>query len=313
MTTVAQTTLKRDVEIAGTALHSGKFVQLVLKPAPADHGIAFYRIDQSADHDLSEEVRVQADFRLVHETMLGTSLQNAHGVEVSTVEHLMAAFAGCGIDNAIVTVDGPELPILDGSSEEFVRAIDCAGTKELAADRRYIKIHEPIIVESDNKSIAIEPLDGFELEMFIDFESAIVGRQHREVELVNGTFRDEISNARTFGFRQDAEKLQSLGLAQGVSLDNTIVVDGDRILNDGGLRYSDEFVRHKILDAIGDLYLAGAPILGRVVGKRSGHSLNNDLVRALFSAPDKWSYVTRSRSAEQHFHADSSEQEAAVA
>ena len=313
MTSVSQTTLNREVEIAGTALHSGKFVQLKLKPAPANHGIAFYRTDKSADHSLTENIRIQADFRLVHETMLGTSLQNAHGVGVSTVEHLMAAFAGCGIDNAIVTVDGPELPILDGSSEEFVRAIDYAGTVKLDEARQYIKIHETIVVRSDNKSIAIEPLDGFEVEMFIDFESAVVGRQHREVELVNGTFRDEISNARTFGFRQDAEKLQSLGLAQGVSLDNTIVVDGDCIMNDGGLRHSDEFVRHKILDAIGDLYLAGAPILGRVVGKRSGHSLNNDLLRALFDAPEKWSYVTRPRASEQHSHADSPEQEAAVA
>ncbi len=314
MKLVPQTTLQNEVAVAGTAIHSGKFVQLSLKPAPADTGIVFYRVDRSADGTLSDDVMIPADFRFVHDTTLGTSLRNENNIEVCTVEHLMAALAGCGIDNVIVTVDGPEIPILDGSSEEFVRLIDRAGAIELDVDRKYIRVLETISVEGENKSLKIEPLDGFEVAMSIDFDATAVGKQHHHVQLVNGAFRDEISSARTFGFSHEVEKLRSLGLALGGSLENTIVVEEDRILNDGGLRFSNEFVRHKILDAIGDLYLAGVPILGRVVGVCSGHTLNNQLLKALFDAPEKWVLETRSvASIERDFHTDSPQEEAAVA
>ena len=314
MKLVPQTTLQREVAVAGTAIHSGKFVQLCLKPAPANTGIVFYRVDQSRDGSLCDDVMIPADFRFVHDTTLGTSLRNENGIEVCTVEHLMAALAGCGIDNAVVTVDGPEIPILDGSSEKFVRLIDRAGVIELDADRKYIRVLETIGVEGENKSLMIEPLDGFEVAMSIDFEATAVGKQQHHVQLMNGAFRDEISSARTFGFSHEVEKLRSLGLALGGSLENTIVVEEDRILNDGGLRFSNEFVRHKILDAIGDLYLAGVPILGRVVGVCSGHTLNNQILKALFDQPEKWIMETRAVAAMKHeFHADSPQKEVAVA
>ncbi len=314
MTAVPQTTLRGEVEIAGTALHSGKFVQLHIKPAPPDHGIVFYRTDLSDGFEASDRVKVPADFKLVHDTTLGTSLRNSHGVEVCTVEHLMAAFAGCSVDNAIVLIDGPEVPILDGSSKQFVRHLDSAGICAQDVSRRYIRVIESISVASENKSLELLPFDGFEVAMSIDFDAAAVGRQHHEITLVNGAFRDEISSARTFGFSHEVQKLRSLGLALGGSLDNSIVVEGDRILNDGGLRYNDEFVRHKILDVIGDLYLAGAPILARVVGVRSGHTLNSCLLRALFESPEKWVYETRQQSIiERESHVAGTAKEVAVA
>ncbi len=315
MKAACQTTLKQNVETAGTAIHSGKFVQLKMLPAPADHGIVFYRVDQDDDFQPTSRVAIPADFRLVHDTVLGTSLRNEFDVDICTVEHLMAALAGCGIDNVKVLIDGPELPILDGSSEQFVRLIDQAGIVSLDRPRKYIRVLETISVTAENKSLELHPYDGFQVSMSIDFESAAVGKQHCEVKLVNGAFREEISGARTFGFSHEVEKLRSLGLALGGSLDNTIVVEGDRILNDGGLRYSDEFVRHKILDAIGDLYLAGAPILARVVGDRSGHTLNNALLKALFASPEKWVVETRDQSASDHHGhtSDAIEAQAAVA
>lgn len=314
MITVPQTTLRSEVQIAGPALHSGKFVQLKITPAPADHGIVFYRIDQSEDFAVTDAVKIPADFDLVHNTMLGTSLKNANGVEISTIEHLMAAFAGCSIDNAAVIIDGPEVPILDGSSEQFVQLFDGVGLLSQSSARKYIRVLDTISVTAENKSLEIHPFDGFEVSMSIDFDATVVGRQHHEIELVNGAFRDEISRARTFGFSHEVQKLRSLGLALGGSLENSIVIEGDKILNDGGLRFSDEFVRHKILDAVGDLYLAGAPILGRVVGVRSGHTLNNELLRALFDSPDKWRYETNLRSLVGHDVVDdSSEKAAAVA
>lgn len=300
MTLVRQTTLRRAVEVAGTAIHSGKFVQLALKPAPSDHGIVFCRTDKAKGGQVTDSERIPADFRLVNDTTLGTSLRNECGVEVCTVEHLMAALAGCGVDNAVVTLDGPEVPILDGSSEEFVRLIDRAGITPLGADRQYIKVLEPITVEGKDKSLTIEPFDGFEVAMSIDFDATAVGKQQHQIQLLNGAFREEISSARTFGFSHEVEKLRSLGLALGGSLENTIVVENDRILNSGGLRYSNEFVRHKILDAIGDLYLAGSPILGRLVGVCSGHTLNNQLLRAIFDAPENWTLETRTMSKVDH-------------
>ena len=313
MTLMRQTTLQREVEVAGTAIHSGKFVQLGLKPAPADHGIVFCRVD-GANGGVSDTQMIRADFRLVHDTTLGTNLRNESGLEVCTVEHLMAALAGCGVDNALVVVDGPEIPILDGSSEEFVRLIDRAGIKSLEVDRRYIKIVEPISVNGKDKSLTLEPYDGFSVEMSIDFDAAAVGKQDHQIQLVNGAFREEISSARTFGFSHEVEKLRSLGLALGGSLENTIVVEDDRILNSDGLRFNNEFVRHKILDAIGDLYLAGAPILGRLIGVCSGHTLNNQLLRALFDTPDCWIWETRRAGLDEHLHGlGSAVKEAAIA
>ena len=283
---IAQQTLKTSISCQGVGLHGGVECVLTLKPAAADHGIVFKRTDISDKNPL-----VPARWDMVHDTTLCTRLQNSDGVAVSTVEHMMAALAGSQIDNALIEIDGPEVPIMDGSSKPFVQMIDRAGTAPIAAPRRAIRVLKPVSAQDHNCRIEITPDDHFSVKFEIDYNSAAITEKSLDVKLVNGTFNNTISGARTFGFMQDIDRLRAAGLGRGGNLDNVVVVDGDRILNEGGLRFKDEFVRHKILDCIGDLYLAGAPILGRVTASKSGHLFNNTLLRTLFADKTAWERV----------------------
>lgn len=271
---------------AGIGVHSGAHVRLALTPAPAGTGIAFIRSDV---RDVDNVIRAHAD----HVSTLRncTTLRNEAGVEINTVEHLLSACAGLGVDNLFVEVDGPELPILDGSSAPFVQVLQNAGLKALHAPRRVIRILEPIEVRMGAKSAAFLPAEdyeGLDLDVTIRFADAAIGVQRRRVLLSRETFLSEIADARTFGFLADAEKLRAAGLARGASMDNSVVIDAGQVVNPEGLRFDDEFVRHKLLDAVGDLALAGAPICGRFVADQPGHALNARLVRALLDTPEAW-------------------------
>lgn len=259
---------------------------MTVKPAPADTGIVFVRTDE-----LDRDPRVPALAAMVSTTNLGTTLRNGAGVEVATVEHFLAACAGLEIDNLIVEVDGPELPILDGSSAPFVQLLQNAGLKTLPAPRRRIEILERIEVRVGTKSAALEPAEHAEFDVTIRYADAPIGVQHLRYFPGRAAFLDEIAEARTYGFLKDVEKLHAAGRGLGASYDNTVVIDEGRVMNGEGLRFADEFVRHKILDAIGDLALAGAPILGRYVADQPGHELNGQLVRALLDAPHAWRWT----------------------
>ncbi len=283
---VQQQTLKTTIGCSGVALHSGAKVSMTLRPALADRGITFIRTDIAGRGAV-----IPASWDNVVDTRLCTTLANSDGVRIGTVEHLMAALAGCGIDNAIIEVSGAEIPIMDGSSAPFVFLIECAGTVKQDAPRRVIRILEPVVLEEDGQSVSLLPDDVFSVAFEIDFDSPVVSRQAITIDLENdGVFKNELARARTFGFLHEVEQLWAAGLAKGGSLDNAVVVSGNKILNEDGLRFADEFVRHKVLDAIGDLYLAGAPIIGRFEGVHSGHSANNALLRALFASPGAWTY-----------------------
>ncbi len=259
---------------------------MTLKPAEADTGIVFRRSD--VDPDIGT---ILARYDHVGDTMLGTTISNEHGISVSTVEHIMAAFAGCRIDNVVVEIDGPEVPVMDGSAAPFVFLVDCAGVSTVGQPRKIIRILETVAVAEGDKRAEFVPDRHFTAELAIDFDCPVIDKQRYVVDLSHDAFRQDICRARTFGYLRDGEQLRALGLAQGASLDNSIVIDGNEVLNEDGLRYSDEFVRHKVLDAVGDLYLAGAPIQGRFVGVKSGHGMNNKLLRALFSQPEAWAYI----------------------
>lgn len=278
-----QRTLKRPVRFSGVGLHSGALITMTLEPAPEDHGIVFIRTDKRG-----EEAVIPASWDNVVDTRMCTVVGNAFGVTVGTVEHLMGALRGCEIDNAIVTVDGAEISIMDGSAAPFVEAIDSVGTVEQTAPRQYLRILKPVSLREGDKSVALFPSERSSFSLDIDFDSAVIRRQSAAFDLNGLIFRGDISQARTFGFVHEVDALQKMGLARGASLDNAIAISGDGILNEDGLRFDDEFVRHKILDAVGDTYLAGAPILGRFVGHRSGHALNNKLLRALFADQSAW-------------------------
>ncbi len=284
---VKQKTLKTSIDCTGIALHSGKKVSMTLRPGEADRGILFKRTDIGG-----ESAFIPASWDRVVDTRMCTKLGNDDGVTIGTVEHLMAALAGCGIDNALIEVSGPEVPIMDGSAAPFVFLVECAGVVDQDAPRRVIRVRKPVSIEDGVGVATLAPGDGFSLCFEIDFDNLIVSRQSISLGLVNGTFKKELSRARTFGFLHEVEELWASGLAQGGSLDNAVVVSGDKILNEDGLRYDNEFVRHKVLDAFGDLYLAGAPIIGRFQGVRSGHTTNNRLLRALFADRDAWSHET---------------------
>jgi len=290
-----QKTIARPMDCSGIGVHSGADARMTLKPAPADTGVLFIRTDVTDKDNM-----IKARWDNVVNTRLCTVLGNADGVTISTVEHLLAAFRGMGIDNAIVEIDGPEIPIMDGSSEPFVFLIECAGTQSLIAPKKAIKITREIVYTEEDKQASLTPLSAARYSFDLDYTGTAVGEQSHEVQLMNGTFKDQISRARTFGFLHEVELLRKNGLALGGSLDNAIVIDGEKILNRGGLRYRDEFVRHKILDAIGDLFLAGMPILGHFHGVRAGHDMNNKLLRTLFSQPDSFDIVTLPDSFEQH-------------
>lgn len=268
---------------AGVGVHTGAHVRVVVRPAPAHSGIAYVRTD-IRDRDN----RVEARGERVVKTQLGTVIGNDAGVTVSTIEHLMAAFAALGVDNAVVELDGPEVPIMDGSSEPFVQILDRAGLRHQDARRKVIEILEPVEVVEGDKRASLSPSTCFEMAFEIAFDTDTIGRQRIDMVMGEQAFRRELANCRTFGFLHEVELLRSMGLAQGGSLENCVVLDGDRILNPEGLRRPDEFVRHKALDAIGDLYVLGAPILGRFEGVYAGHGLNNALVRALLARPDAW-------------------------
>jgi UDP-3-O-[3-hydroxymyristoyl] N-acetylglucosamine deacetylase len=281
-----QHTLKGPIHCTGIGLHSGARVAMSLYPAAADHGIVFRRSDITDKDPL-----VPALWHEVVETSYCTVLANADGVRVSTVEHLLAALAGLGIDNALITLDGPEVPIMDGSAAPFVFLLECAGTAEQAAARKAIRIRQPVLVVEEGRVAAVSPSDSFSISVEIEFEASIVARQECFFRVADGTFKAEIARARTFGFMHEVEDLRAAGLALGGSLENAVMVADDQILNEGGLRYDNEFVRHKVLDCIGDMSLAGAPILGHVHGVRSGHAFNNRLLRAIFADPANWELV----------------------
>jgi UDP-3-O-[3-hydroxymyristoyl] N-acetylglucosamine deacetylase len=282
-----QHTLRSPALFAGVGVHTGEYTRVTVRPAPAHSGVVFVRTDV-ADRDNA----VPARGDLVVKTQLGTVIGNAAGVTVSTVEHLMAAFAMLGVDNAVVELDGPEMPIMDGSAAPFVRVLDRAGLRPQDAARDYVEILEPVEVIDGDKRATLRPADSFELAFEIAFDSAAIGRQAIDLAMDEQAFREELADCRTFGFLADVEALRAIGLARGGSMENAVVIDGDCILNPEGLRRPDEFVRHKALDAIGDLYLLGGPLMGRFEGVCAGHGLNNAIVRALLARPDAWRWTT---------------------
>ncbi|HLI65123.1 MAG TPA: UDP-3-O-acyl-N-acetylglucosamine deacetylase [Caulobacteraceae bacterium] len=282
MAMTRQHTLREPTAFSGVGLHTGAAIHCALKPAPADSGIVFVR------SDLDGANRIPARAEAVTQTRLGTVIGNAAGVSVSTIEHLMSALSGLGVDNAVVELDGPEVPIMDGSAEPFVAILDQVGLAEQAAPRSYIEILAPIEIVEGDKRCALVPAAQFEMAFTIVFESAAIGAQSIDLPLDEAAFRREIAPARTFGFLHEVEALRKAGLARGGSMENCIVIDGDALMNPEGLRTPDEFVRHKALDALGDLYLLGAPLIGRFEGALTGHGQNNALARALIARPDAW-------------------------
>jgi len=278
-----QHTLKAPALFAGVGVHTGAYTRVAVRPAPAGAGVVFVRTDV-ADRDNRVPVSAEA----VCKTQLGTVIGNAAGVTVATIEHLMAALVMLGIDNAVVEIDGPEMPIMDGSSLPFLRVLDRAGRREQDAPRRYIEILETVEVVDGDKRAALKPADRFEVAFTIRFDSAAIGTQAIDLPMDETAFRAELADCRTFGFLHEVEALRAMGLARGGSMENAVVIEGDRVLNPEGLRRSDEFVRHKALDAIGDLFVLGAPVIGRFEGELAGHGINNALVRALMARPAAW-------------------------
>jgi UDP-3-O-[3-hydroxymyristoyl] N-acetylglucosamine deacetylase len=281
-----QHTLAGPVSFAGVGIHTGLHVNVTVRPAGPDAGFTFLRTDVT-DKDNAVPARTQAVCR----TQLGTVIGNADGVTVSTVEHLMAAFAALSIDNAVVEIDGPEVPIMDGSSAPFIAVLDRAGRRRQEAQRRYIEILQPIAVDEAEKRAVLSPADRFEVAFEILFDTPAIGRQRVDLAIDEDSFREELADCRTFGFLHEVEALRAAGLARGGSLDNVVVIEDDAVLNPGGLRRPDEFVRHKALDAVGDLYLLGAPIMGRYEGLYAGHGLNNAVSRALLANPKAWRFT----------------------
>ncbi|MBI3148473.1 MAG: UDP-3-O-acyl-N-acetylglucosamine deacetylase [Betaproteobacteria bacterium] len=288
-----QRTLKTAVSATGVGIHTGAKVSMHLRPAAPDTGIVFRRVD------LHPPVDIPAQAQRVGDTRLSSCVEN-QGARVATVEHLMSALAGLGLDNAYIDITGPEVPIMDGSAAPFVFLLQSAGVVEQKAPKRFIRILAPIEVKTDDKWARFEPYDGFKVDFTIDFPHPVLGTDHRRVviDFAEHSFIKEVSRARTFGFMQDIEALRDQGLAMGGSLDNAVVLDEYRVLNAEGLRYDNELARHKVLDAIGDLYLLGHPLIGAFTAFKSGHGLNNQLVRALLAQPAKWEYAVFERAAE---------------
>ena len=283
-----QTTLRHPIAVSGIGVHSGLPVTLTLHPADDDAGIVFQRI--AADGSIEREIR--ADVRAVTATEFATVLGDASGPLCSTAEHLLAALRGLYVDNVVVEIDGPEVPIMDGSAAAFVDAIDQAGLTARALPRRYIEVIKPVSVTKDGACGELRPYEhGFRVEAEIDFDHPLIGQQALSLDIEPDTFRREIARARTFGFMRDVSKLWSAGYALGASFENTLVVSEDRVLNPEGLRFADEFVRHKVLDAIGDLALAGQPLLAVYKTVRGGHKLNHAVLSALMSDPSAWRVV----------------------
>lgn len=284
---IKQRTLKNVIRATGVGLHSGEMVYLTLRPAAPNTGIIFRRVD------LDPPVEIEAKAINVGETALSTTLVQ-NGQKVSTVEHLLSALAGLGIDNAFIDLNAAEVPIMDGSAGPFVFLVQSAGIEEQPVAKQFIRIKKTVVLEDGDKWAKFEPFEGFKVSFTIDFEHpAFTGRpQQVDVDFSSTSFVREVSRARTFGFMKDIEKLREMNLALGGSMDNAIVVDDFRVLNEDGLRYEDEFVRHKVLDAIGDLYLLGYSLIGAFVGHKSGHEVNNRLLRKLLLEEDAWELVS---------------------
>jgi UDP-3-O-[3-hydroxymyristoyl] N-acetylglucosamine deacetylase len=288
---LSQRTLKSITRAVGVGLHSGQRVELTLRPAPVDHGIVFRRVD------LPEPVEIAMTAESVTDTRLASTV-SAGGAKVQTVEHLMSACAGLGIDNLLIDITADEVPILDGSASSFVFLLQSAGIQPQAAPRRFIRVTKPVEVREGEGAAAkwarLEPYHGYKLSFEIDFDHRVVNStgQRVEFDLGSGSYSRDIARARTFGFTKEVEYMRSKGLALGGGLDNAIVMDDTKVLNAGGLRYDDEFVKHKILDAMGDLYVIGKPLLAAYSAFRSGHALNNKLLRELLAHPDAYEVVT---------------------
>lgn len=284
---VKQRTLKTMVQATGVGLHTGEKVYLTLRPAAVDTGIVFRRVD------LAHPVDIRAEAHAVHDTRLSTCLES-NGARIATVEHLMSALAGLGIDNAIVELSSPELPIMDGSAGTFIFLLQSAGLVEQSAAKKFMRIKKVVEVKDGDKWVRFEPYNGYKLNFTINFAHPVFAntKQTVTVDLGEHSYIKEVSRARTFGFMQDVENMRAQGLALGGNLDNAIVMDEYRVINPDGLRFDDEFVKHKVLDAIGDLYLLGHPLIGAFSGYKSGHALNNALCRALLADESAWEFAT---------------------
>lgn len=281
-----QNTLRSPAVFTGVGLHGGAPVRMVVRPAPADHGVWFRRTD-IADRD----PMVPARWDAVTPSRLCTVIANSDGVSVSTIEHIMAALAGFAIHNALIEIDGPEVPILDGSSVSFVKGFLAAGLDEQDLPVRAVRVLKPVEVREGDAVARLEPAEMLEIDFRIDFADQAIGVQARRLNMANGAFVRELSDSRTFCRQSDVEAMRARGLALGGTLENAVVFDGDEVLSPGGLRHADEPVRHKMLDAVGDLALAGGPILGRYIGERAGHALTNRLLRTLFADPAAYAVV----------------------
>lgn len=290
---VKQRTLKNSVKATGVGLHTGEKVYLTLRPAPVDNGIVFRRVD------LDPVVELKADAELVHDTRLSTCLESG-GARVATIEHLMSAFAGLGIDNAIVDLTSSEVPIMDGSAGTFIFLLQSAGIVEQSAAKQFIRVKKSVEVKDRDRWVRFDPFNGYKLNFTINFAHPVFANTKQEVtvDLGEHSYIKEVSRARTFGFMHDVENMRAQGLALGGNLDNAIVMDEYRVINPDGLRSDDEFVKHKVLDAIGDLYLLGHPLIGAFSGYKSGHALNNALLRAMLADESTWEFVTFDRSEE---------------
>jgi UDP-3-O-[3-hydroxymyristoyl] N-acetylglucosamine deacetylase len=283
---VYQHTLAQSFSVSGIGVHSGAPVTLTARPALPGSGISFCRTDITDKNNI-----IPARYERVTDTRLCTVITNDAGVSVSTIEHVMAALAATGIDNAVIDVNGPEMPIMDGSSLPFIKAIETAGTQRQARTRRVLLIKKTVSFRDGDKEVIFTPADGQFFGFEIAFDNPVIGRQKYLHEFRQDAFKRDIAPARTFGFAHEADALKKMGLARGGSLDNAIIIDGDRVLNPGGLRFKNEFVRHKVLDAVGDLYLAGGQLMGHYHGVKAGHAINNKALHALFADPAAYAWV----------------------
>jgi len=277
-----QRTLKDSIHCSGIGLHSGVEVNMTLHPAEADTGIRFRR------NGTVQRTEVAAIWQNAIETPLSTTLMGEADIKIGTIEHLLSALSGCAIDNVVIELNGPEVPVMDGSSAPFVFLIECAGSVTQDAPRRALEIRRDITVSDSQRAVTAMPGRGLSIDFEIDFDNAAVARQRWSFQVTQASYKREVSRARTFGFLEEVDRLREMGLALGGSLDNAIVIDGDRVLNDGGLRYDNEFVRHKVLDLIGDLALIGGPVIGKFCCKRTGHSMNLRLLQTLFADDAAW-------------------------
>ncbi len=281
-----QQTIANCIQISGIGLHSGLKISLKIEKAPVDNGVKFIRTDKNSNNV------IRAIWSNVSSTNLCTTISNESNLSVSTIEHLMSALSGLHIDNVNIYINGPEVPIMDGSSRPFVNLIEDSGIKIQNKKRKILKVKKEVSVSNPKGSASLKPNKEFSIDFEIDFPSSLISKQSCQLQLINGNYKTDVASARTFGFEKDVNNLRSNGLALGGSLDNAVVVGEDKILNKEGLRYKDEFVRHKILDSIGDLYLAGSPIQGYFYGKKSGHNLNCELLKKLFLDSSNFEYIS---------------------